>query len=292
MTDYIIRKDRGDADDVEINSDDVVVTSQSAHTVDDLFKRSYGPTIYPADVVGKGPWVDVRSFGASGSAQQTTGSITAGEYDLVLTDAKDFADGMGVRVSGAGASGADLVAVVESGGGTTTLTLDTAASTTVSNATVAHDDQSSFDAAVNYAASNDVKVLFVPRAAFNYSSALTLTAGLSVVGYEEFSYTSTVLQQALQFTLPDNSAWSFWFRTVGKVSDASDVGCWIHSGIAWRYNAGSATLVNNDYHELLADYDAVNLQCYPSVSSNDLRLNVRGVLKSSVWHIQYMLEGI
>lgn len=172
MTTFIARKDRGDSDDVEINSDDVVITSQPTYTVDDLFKRSYGPTIYPADVVSKGPWVDVRAFGASGSAQQTTGSITSGEYTLTLTDAKDFANGMGIRVDGAGASGADLTTTISSGGGTTSLTLTDAASTSVTNVTVSHDDTSAIQAALNSLSSGGS--LLIPVGTYTVSS-LTLS---------------------------------------------------------------------------------------------------------------------
>jgi hypothetical protein len=292
MTTYITKLSRGDASDVDINSDDVDITAQPTYTVDDLFKRSYGPTIYPQDVIAKGPWVDVRAFGASGSAQQTTGSMTAGEFELTLTDARDFVDGMGIRVTGAGSGGANLTATISSGGGTTTLTLATAASTTVTSVAVAHDDQSAFDAAVAYAAENDLKVLFIPRSAFTHASALVLTAGLSVVGYEEFSYTSVTAQQALQFTLPDNSTWAFHFRVLGKRVDAVDRGSWIQAGTAYRYDAGIATLMYDTYNELMADFDATYLRCYPSVSFNDLRLTLQGVTTNSTWLVHYLLDGV
>lgn len=181
MTNYIVKKTRGNADDVDINSDDVDITAQPTYTVDDLFKRSYGPTIYPADVISKGPWVDVRSFGASGSSQQTTGSITVGEYTVTLTNALDFANGMGVRVAGAGASGADLVASVESGGGTTILTLDTAASTTVTDVTVEHDDHSAFQAAYNYLRSTG-GVITAPAGTYNIDATITCYEGTAFRG--------------------------------------------------------------------------------------------------------------
>lgn len=172
MTNYIVKKSRGDADDVDINSDDVDIAAQPTYTVDDLFKRSYGPTIYPQDIYAKGPWVDVRAFGASGSAQQTTGSITAGEYELTLTNALDFADGMGVRVAGAGASGANLVATISSGGGTTSLTLGTAASTTVSSVTVEHDDASAIQAAYDYAYNSGMLSVYIPGGTYRIATQL------------------------------------------------------------------------------------------------------------------------
>jgi len=181
MTNYIVKKTRGDADDIDINSDDVDITAQPTYTVDDLFKRSYGPTIYPNDIYAKGPWVDVRAFGASGSANQTTGSITAGEYELTLTDAKDFADGMGISVAGAGASGATLIATISSGGGTTILTLATAASTTVTSATVEHDDATAIQAGINACVSSG-KTLIVPAGTYNIETALTVSGPLSMQG--------------------------------------------------------------------------------------------------------------
>lgn len=293
MTNYVVKTNRGDASDVDINSDDVDITAQPTQTVDDLFKRSYGPTIYPQDILAKGPWVDVRAFGASGSVQQTIGSITAGEYTLTLTDAKDFVDGMGIRVAGAGVSGADLVAVISSGGGTTTLTLATAAATTVSSASVTHDDQSAFDAAADYAAENNLKVLFIPRAAFSYTSALSLAAGLSVIGYEELSYTAVTAQQALQFTLPDNSAWSFFFRVVGRTTVASaSVGSWVYTGTVYRFNVSVATFPSSSYGELFSDFDATQLICYPTLSSNNLRLTVQGVTAATSWMVHYLLDGL
>jgi len=183
MTDYIVKKNRGDADDVDINSDDVDITAQPTYVVDDLYKRSYGPTIYPQDVIAKGPWVDVRSFGASGSAQQTTGTIATGTTSLVLTDAKDFSNGMGIRIDGAGASGADLVTTIESGGGTTTPVLADAASTTVSSVTVDHDDSIAFQAAINAVILTDNKNIFVPGGVYNLATKISLpSSDLDIVG--------------------------------------------------------------------------------------------------------------
>jgi hypothetical protein len=91
-------------------------------------------------------YANVMDFGASWhtSSNQTTGGITNGTATLVLAAAKDYKDGQYVSVAGAGAAGVFLVAKILSGGGTTTLTLDTNASATVVGAVVRHDSSDAF----------------------------------------------------------------------------------------------------------------------------------------------------
>lgn len=93
--------------------------------------------------------VNVLGYGASGSAQTTTGSITSGTPTLTLALAKDFVNGQGILVAGAGAAGADLVTTISSGAGTTTLTLANNAGTTVSGALTQHDDTVAIQAAID-----------------------------------------------------------------------------------------------------------------------------------------------
>jgi len=52
------------------------------------------------------PVYDVMAYGASGSNQSTTGSITSGTATLTLAAAKDFVNGQGIAVYGAGAASA------------------------------------------------------------------------------------------------------------------------------------------------------------------------------------------
>jgi hypothetical protein len=66
----------------------------------------------------------------------TTGSITSSSNVLTVASGTGIINGSNILVSGAGASGADLLAKVVSGGGTTSLTLAASASTTVVNAAV------------------------------------------------------------------------------------------------------------------------------------------------------------
>ncbi len=50
------------------------------------------------DIVTKGPKIDVRAFGASGSGQYTTASCTAGSKNVTLTHAIDFRNGDGIHL--------------------------------------------------------------------------------------------------------------------------------------------------------------------------------------------------
>ena len=135
------------------------------------YRPEYDWVMELADVKARGPLVDVRTYGASGSTQSTTGSISAGTYQLTLAAAKDFENGQGIRVVGAGVAGADLIAVIESGEGTTTLTLDTAASTTVSGANVYHDDTD----AITTADATGKQLLF-PAGTYAISSDTTISS--------------------------------------------------------------------------------------------------------------------
>jgi hypothetical protein len=50
------------------------------------------------DIVTQGPKIDVRAFGATGSAQGTTATCTAGSYNVTLANAIDFRNGDGIHL--------------------------------------------------------------------------------------------------------------------------------------------------------------------------------------------------
>lgn len=132
--------------------------------------------IYPPSAAAAvlGLVLDVkRDFGASGSSESTTGSITAGSSVLTLASPIDFQNGQGISVAGAGASGALLVSTIDSGAGTTTLTLADAAGTTVSAATVQHDDTT----AIQDAMAAGAWVVF-PSGTYYMSSTANLEANM------------------------------------------------------------------------------------------------------------------
>ncbi|HXR98585.1 MAG TPA: hypothetical protein VN709_12155 [Terriglobales bacterium] len=63
-----------------------------------------GGAVRLADAVSAGPWLDVRAFGASGSAAITTATCTAASTVVTLGAAQDFANGNGIALSGCGAA--------------------------------------------------------------------------------------------------------------------------------------------------------------------------------------------
>jgi hypothetical protein len=94
----------------------------------------------------------VAAYGASGSSNRYSGSISNGQSVLTTTTASDFAIGHGILVKGAGASGADLVTKVAAITGTS-VTLQNSASTTISAVAnnVQHDDTVAIQTAIDAA---------------------------------------------------------------------------------------------------------------------------------------------
>jgi hypothetical protein len=92
--------------------------------------------------------VNVKNFGASGSAVRTNGSISGGSPVLTVTSADSFAVNQGVFVEGAGkqGSGNDLVAKIIAVKGNT-LTLSATATASVAAANVQHDETDAINAA-------------------------------------------------------------------------------------------------------------------------------------------------
>jgi hypothetical protein len=71
-----------------------------------------------------------------GSSFTSTGSITAGASVLTVPSGVSIPNGTNLRIYGSGVAGGNQIPTVLSGGGTTSLTLDTAAVTTVTNAKI------------------------------------------------------------------------------------------------------------------------------------------------------------
>lgn len=105
------------------------------------FSASVGRTLH--DKIGE--FVSATDFGVSMSAAVTTGSISAGSTSLTLAAAANFKTGHGLWVAGAGVGGANLIATITSISGVV-VTLDTAASTTVTGVVVRHDDTAKLQA--------------------------------------------------------------------------------------------------------------------------------------------------
>lgn len=140
--------------------------------------------------------IDVKcDYGASGSAESTTGTISLSSPNvLTLASAIDFKNGQGISVAGAGASGALLVTTILAGAGTTTLYLVANASTAVTGATVNHDDTAAIQAAVDAAAVSGSKV-YLPQGQYMISSAISVTTNGLVI--EDAGRYTTIIRQSV-----------------------------------------------------------------------------------------------
>lgn len=152
-------------------------------TLNRLALAEHGPA-------GEHRWVDVTNpdYGASGSSQSTTGSITTGTNTLTIAGAIDFVDGQGISIVGAGVAGADLITQISSGGGTVNLVLVDNASTTVSGAAVEHDDTIAIQAAIDSLGGTITSpgiVRFPSNSDFLISSSLIVPAYVSLVGGQQ-----------------------------------------------------------------------------------------------------------
>lgn len=135
--------------------------------------------------------IDVkRDYNASGSSASTTGTISL-TTPTILTLAgalADAANGQGISIAGAGASGALLVTTIVSGAGTTSLTLATAASTAVTGAAVNHDDTVAilaWLAAIEAASSSGTRPArgIAPSGAYMVSSTINFGAAFGANNY-------------------------------------------------------------------------------------------------------------
>jgi hypothetical protein len=129
-----------------------------------------------------GDVANVFDFGASGSAQVTTGSIssTVNTTTLTVASAIDFAVGQGISVANAGAASGLLVAKITAINGLA-ITLDTAASTTASNKAVQHDDTAAIQAAINSFGTLGGPV-YLPPGTYEITSALVMKATGGLIG--------------------------------------------------------------------------------------------------------------
>jgi hypothetical protein len=127
------------------------------------FLRADGTFASPGGSSGSLPFVSAIGFGnVSGSAQSTTGTISAASTTLTLASALDFKNGQGIRINHAGAA-SGLSAV-------TGLTQD-----------VLHDDTVALQAAVTSANSNNLP-LNLSNGIYRITSALTASGPLEVYG--------------------------------------------------------------------------------------------------------------
>ncbi len=127
--------------------------------------------------------INVKDYNASGDGDTTTtGSITSGSKALTVASTSTFAQGQGISVAGAGAAGVDLVTTIASISGLVVNLVD-AAGTTVSGATVSHDDTAAFQAAVDVVtAAGTEGVIYFPPGDYILTSGLDISNSIRMMG--------------------------------------------------------------------------------------------------------------
>ena len=126
-------------------------------------------------------WINVKSgtYKAAGNDTTTTGSITSGTASLIVASAASWEVGHGIRILGAGVSGAALTTTITSIAGTT-FTLAINASTTVSNASVVHDDTVAIQNAINDGITN-ARPVYIPKGTYRVTG-LSAPGGATIIG--------------------------------------------------------------------------------------------------------------
>lgn len=134
---------------------------------------SYTNGLVSAGTLSKLGVINVKDYGASGSANTYTGSITSGSQTLMLTTSShDFVAGQGISIPGAGAAAETLVTTVSAVNGAV-ITVSVAASTTASAVTVGHDDTAAIQAALNVLVAGSGELNF-PTGIYKLNSAITV----------------------------------------------------------------------------------------------------------------------
>lgn len=133
----------------------------------------YHPQSEPVNVL--------RETFASGSSTTTTGSMASGSTSLTgVGNTVGWSVGMGISVVGAGVSGALLVTQVTAISGSV-FTLSTAASSSVSNAVVTHDDTVAVQSAINAAAGVAPCIIGGAGYTFVLSSSLSIPSNSHLI---------------------------------------------------------------------------------------------------------------
>lgn len=158
--------------------------------------------------------VCVSEYGASGSEYQTTGTIAVGTRNLVVADVGDFQKGDGIYVAGAGGSGDALVSTVATiRRKDSTLVLSDAASSSVADVTVQHDDTEAIRHAFAALGNPPHGRLSFPDGLYRTSSTLDFNLGYP--------------RSPVNFSQPTPKGW-FELEMVGRLSPVPGIGTAVH----------------------------------------------------------------
>lgn len=188
----------------------------------------------------------LAGYNASGSIATTTGSCSSSSNPTTLTvgSATGWLVGQGIDIAGAGVAGADLITSVTVIAGTT-FTINTGCSTTVSGATVNHDDTAALSAAIT-AAMAASRPLHLQAGNYNVTSSLT-AINSSLAMYGDGRTQSTILNRSTTANIltvdyqdslsPVTTTISGTFRDFGilqasGITPTAGAGFWIGSSTA------------------------------------------------------------
>lgn len=229
------------------------------------------------DSTGAHRWVDVTNpdYGASGSDQATTGSITTGTNTLTLAAAIDFVDGQGMFVAGAGVAGADLITQISSGGGTVNLVLADNASTTVSGAAVNHDDTTAIHAAVDAADAAGGGAVQLPKGIYIVSQSIILPDNVTLTGVGHTTIIKAQASHAGGGVIEANAKSDFSIINLkidGNYDNAAVTGVYVH-GDCGRYLIDNVWVYDCEYNGIWAggeaDADLIITNCRATGRFND-----------------------
>jgi hypothetical protein len=195
--------------------------------------------------------VKLAPYNASGSSTTYTCSMTSGSAVLTCTGSTDFVAGQDVFVPGAGAAGANLIATVSSGSGTT-WTLGTSASTTVSGVTVKHDDTDAINEAIDAAFDAGGGKVYFPLGYYRVNKPLNAATN-SVIYPPQNPYSIGV--QTVSITLEGEVPPAWMDINAGPPtgviiqSDVAGSGNFpaIYSAKVWAANAGASQHLHWNY---------------------------------------------
>lgn len=146
--------------------------------IDELYNYTNG--LISAGTLSRLGIANATDYGAGSSRTATTGSITTGTKLLTVASTTSYAAGQGISIAGAGAAGAALLTSITSISGLV-ITLAANASTTVTGASLTHEDTAAIQAAMNaiYTA-NAGGIVVIPFNCIYTEANLTYKANVSL----------------------------------------------------------------------------------------------------------------
>jgi hypothetical protein len=201
--------------------------------------------------------LDVKSFGATGSPDVTTGSIANGSATLTVANSSIFKPGDGIFIAGAGAAGVRLVTTVLSIDGSS-IKLATVASTTVSAVAVKHDDTASINAAIAAVYNAGGGVVRIPNGHYRIAGPLNTATNSLLTLPQNIGYPIPPIQLTIEGEAPGSmSSTMLDVEPGGVLLDARDA---VASGTQPSVIAGAPYIAAPVFENLDSEWQAVWLK--------------------------------